>query len=509
MANESSCLPASAPADADTKNRINKLIGYVVRNGQEFEDMVRKKEESNPKFSFLQGGEHSAYYKWALFCSRRHYSDEEVRRIEASHCNRLKEVPPGSLELTPEDKQSFKSMLANNTGSKECVKGLRKWTALRSHSMVSIAEEMQLFATTVPYGSTPQAVVFTKLLHMVYVVNDIFFNRSSATMRGPYTDILGSEWDAPAVDVVSCFYPRLSQIMRDAYTHAVEESGKQKLVRIIDLWVAKGFLVADQRDTLLSAMRSSEVPPPPSTKLHSPYPLDLPAPPAPPGPPLQPPPPLQVPSPNLPCPPGPFAAGGPPPPPGLPPPPAPLFKVDLRTCSVGTMVNVIRAALAVGQKKYSPLPATAAHHTPSPYVEPGRLEARVGEYYRKVNKVLGREDVDNHQWGRGATRDRSDSVDESNIAKRSKLSAHESRPAEVIADDNVGHTMLRGLGWQKGGGLGANGSGVVDPVQPQGNADKRGVGAGNSSSGLGSSEYLEYRGMMSSDYKTRFADRHS
>ncbi|KAF2140549.1 uncharacterized protein K452DRAFT_299295 [Aplosporella prunicola CBS 121167] len=46
---------------------VEKTAGYVARNGAVFEDRIREKETSNPKFSFLkQGDAYNPYYAWRV-----------------------------------------------------------------------------------------------------------------------------------------------------------------------------------------------------------------------------------------------------------------------------------------------------------------------------------------------------------------------------------------------------------------------------------------------------------
>ena len=52
--------------DIDTKVIIDKLANFVARNGPEFEEMTKSKQQHNPKFAFLFGGEHHAYYQWKV-----------------------------------------------------------------------------------------------------------------------------------------------------------------------------------------------------------------------------------------------------------------------------------------------------------------------------------------------------------------------------------------------------------------------------------------------------------
>ena len=55
------------PDDPEAKNIIDKLAQFVARNGPEFEKMTKSKQEGNPKFAFLFGGENYAYYDFKVF----------------------------------------------------------------------------------------------------------------------------------------------------------------------------------------------------------------------------------------------------------------------------------------------------------------------------------------------------------------------------------------------------------------------------------------------------------
>ena len=54
------------PDDVEIRNIIDKLASFVARNGPEFEAMTKKKQENNPKFSFLYGGENYHYYTYKV-----------------------------------------------------------------------------------------------------------------------------------------------------------------------------------------------------------------------------------------------------------------------------------------------------------------------------------------------------------------------------------------------------------------------------------------------------------
>ncbi|CAI7668660.1 unnamed protein product [Penicillium bialowiezense] len=51
----------------DVRAIVEKTAGYVARNGAVFEDRIREKEKSNPKFSFLIAGDaYAPFYQWRL-----------------------------------------------------------------------------------------------------------------------------------------------------------------------------------------------------------------------------------------------------------------------------------------------------------------------------------------------------------------------------------------------------------------------------------------------------------
>ncbi|GFQ05670.1 calcium homeostasis endoplasmic reticulum protein [Phtheirospermum japonicum] len=62
---------APPPSDPELQKRIDKLVEYAVKNGPEFEAVVREREQDNPAYSFLFGGEGHNYYRYKLFMATR------------------------------------------------------------------------------------------------------------------------------------------------------------------------------------------------------------------------------------------------------------------------------------------------------------------------------------------------------------------------------------------------------------------------------------------------------
>lgn len=61
---------ALPPANGDLVKIIDKMVGFIVRNGPLFEESVRSREANNPKFRFLFGGEGADYYTWKVYAAR-------------------------------------------------------------------------------------------------------------------------------------------------------------------------------------------------------------------------------------------------------------------------------------------------------------------------------------------------------------------------------------------------------------------------------------------------------
>jgi hypothetical protein len=88
--------------------------------------------------------------------------------------------------------------------------------------------------------------------------------------------------------------------------------------------------------------------------------------------------------------------------------------------------------------------------------------------------------------------------------------------AKEIADDNMGHKLLRGMGWA-GGGLGADAGGIVEPITASaaaagarggiGTGTGTGKGTGGATLQDGKVDYSSYRSQLSSDYHAKIVDR--
>lgn len=376
-------IPYPPPGDSEEIATIKTFVDYIIRNGDAFESKVKEKEAGNSKFSFLfldQNPDGYRYYCWLLFCSRHNYTEEQTSLIELTFTHRIQQAPPGSIELTQEDHELLVSLMRQNNGTKDCIKGIRKWLVEYSHSLCS---SIQTICDSLKLDSEAK---FPHYLRVIYVFNDLLFNGSGASTRGPYTRILDSE--PLQVPIFKILLPYLPWLLQRSFRLAENDEERERVTKMVTLWASRGFIdgfLSDQLTRLI--LQSDLVPYPPPALLASPYPQGLP-PPNIPVPPTLPPgfrasAPVTVVPPNFPPPPPPFRA------PMLAASPLPPMHpwLDLHNCSVGSMSNIARHALKSGHPRYTPLDINSISRVTPQTVEPGRLEARISEFYKKCESL--------------------------------------------------------------------------------------------------------------------------
>jgi hypothetical protein len=230
--------------------------------------------------------------------------------------------------------------------------------------------------------------------------------------------------------------------------------------------------------------------------------------------------------------------------------------LDLARIPVGNMANIVKAAKKAGQPAHTTMDVMVFASHAAPHVEPGRVEVRVAEFYRQLEALLhpeearaaaktwqgiapttsandrkrtdascsrsdtgSREHRDEHRWEQYVPGYEEDKVrpshgqdrDQPRGRKLPRTAGRDVPATETqISEENVGHKLLRGLGWQQGSGLGAEGAGIVEPIRAHAASDRSGIGSGESVVPTlqdGSIDYAAYRKQLSSHYHTRFGDR--
>ena len=51
------------PQDSALEQRISKVVEFAARNGPNFVDLMRTKQQQNPEYGFLFTGDGSAYFR--------------------------------------------------------------------------------------------------------------------------------------------------------------------------------------------------------------------------------------------------------------------------------------------------------------------------------------------------------------------------------------------------------------------------------------------------------------
>lgn len=216
---------APPPSDPELQKRIDKLVEYAVKNGPEFEAVVRDREQDNPAYSFLFGGEGHNYYRHKLYTATRPlmnpYNSPFPTSIPLMHPpNPMMSPPPinsqnfpaalsarvqqppfqpfydqqhphqsqplfgqnrpefdqpyrpfkGLSRALPSDIEiELNGVLNSLTGTKESIKGAKTWFMQRSPFVPALAESLRDRVFSLDDSE--------RQLHIVYLANDILFDR--------------------------------------------------------------------------------------------------------------------------------------------------------------------------------------------------------------------------------------------------------------------------------------------------------------------------------------------
>jgi hypothetical protein len=499
--------------DAQDRERIVDFADKVVRFGEDFELKVAQKETANPLFAFLRSpGIQSDYYRWKLFCIAQAYSAEDIHQLVKNFGVYIMENCSNdrSLDLTDKDRASLFMLLVKNDGSKQHIQELRMFIVERSHSFLAIG---RIFLS---YLSTVSPSRFQHVLHTLFVLNDVIFHSKDLTMRGNYTSAVEECGQIP-VEFLKAIWQSMVQIMARCAALAKDSApgdegaasaSGMKLRKLAELWQLKGHISSEQLSEINCAMDGMLLRYEDSgglSPLVSPYcPVSiLPASRAPAlttlafgG---------QASSADHPA-----AAAAPAPP--VIPPSAALNMLQVR---VGRMVNIVKEARRLNpeleERSYCPIDVSLLPPALNPYVEPGRLEARMANFSDKLNLLMNpklaesaaitasatgpnarlqqREHNADYRWERDAEDFVSGTLDSKKTYlasyRQARMEAVEAQKVDKAGEralpaDNIGRSLLAGLGWEEGCGLGAAGAGRQTPIDAVPKLGKGGIGSGRS-----------------------------
>lgn len=269
--------PAPAPSDPELQKRIDKLVEYAVKNGPEFEAVVREREQDNPAYSFLFGGEGHNYYRYKLWMATRplmgpfnpsfpasmpglhppnpmlspapinapnaaavgsahlqqppfspfyepqhpHHSQPMVGHSRPEFDQPFRPFKGLSRPLPSDVDMELNGVLNNLTGTKESIKGAKTWFMQRSPFAPGLAEALRDRVLSLDDSE--------RQLHIVYLANDILFDSLQRRVNP-------QELDNEAL----AFKPVLGSMLARIYhnPHNKEEN-QSRLQKILQFWASK------------------------------------------------------------------------------------------------------------------------------------------------------------------------------------------------------------------------------------------------------------------------------
>lgn len=217
--------PAPAPSDPELQKRIDKLVEYAVKNGPEFEAVVREREQDNPAYGFLFGGEGHNYYRYKLWMATRplmgpfnpqfpaampvlhppnpmmspapinapnaaaagsahlqqpsfspfyeqqhpHHSQPMVGHNRPEFDQPYRPFKGLSRPLPSDVEMEMNGVLNSLTGTKESIKGAKTWFMQRAPFAPGLAEALRDRVLSLDDSE--------RQLHIIYLANDILFDR--------------------------------------------------------------------------------------------------------------------------------------------------------------------------------------------------------------------------------------------------------------------------------------------------------------------------------------------
>ncbi|KAK4761920.1 hypothetical protein SAY87_029804 [Trapa incisa] len=263
--------PAVPPHDPELHKRIDKVVEYIAKNGPEFEAMIREKQQENPDYSFLFGGDGHGYYQYRLWASTHppgaHFPSFpqmmlppnplmssplplNAPRVSSGSMPGLPQIPQppfGSFyepSVHPsfgrseydQTSNSFKGLsgplpsdvaselgnvLNNLNGTKDSIKGAKNWFMKRSPFAPALAEALKERVLTLDDSE--------RQLHIVFLANDILFDSLQRRVNCNELD-----------DEALAFKPVLGSIFARIYHNPqYREENQSRLQKILQFWASK------------------------------------------------------------------------------------------------------------------------------------------------------------------------------------------------------------------------------------------------------------------------------
>lgn len=204
---------------------------------------VRVKQRDNPEYNFLHGGEGAGYFYWVLF-----------NQLTAQPSQPIAAPAPLDpvAQLPPEVATGWSQVLDVLNGSRESITSSQGWFMACAPYAVGMA--------TMTARRLQSTNDFPRILHILYLVNDILLKAKSRRNLGMVT---------AADPIAAAFFPLLGSMLHHAYTMAtISPENQQKIFKTVNFWAEKGVYPVATVQGLTQAMTcgTSAAPLPPMTR---------------------------------------------------------------------------------------------------------------------------------------------------------------------------------------------------------------------------------------------------
>lgn len=241
------------------------MVEYAVKNGPEFEAVVREREQDNPAYSFLFGGEGHNYYRYKLWVATRplmgpfnppfpssmpvmhppnpmmnsgpinapnaaapfppfyeqHHSQPLVVHSRPEFDQPYRPFKTLSRPLPPDVEMEMHGVLNNLNGTKESIKGAKTWFMQRSPFAPILAEALRDKVFSLDDSE--------RQLHIIYLANDILFDSLQRRVNP-------LELDNEALAFKPVMGSMLARIYHNPHN---KEENQSRLQKIVQFWASK------------------------------------------------------------------------------------------------------------------------------------------------------------------------------------------------------------------------------------------------------------------------------
>eukprot|EP01112_Ceratiomyxa_fruticulosa_P011294 TRINITY_DN3052_c0_g2_i1.p1 TRINITY_DN3052_c0_g2~~TRINITY_DN3052_c0_g2_i1.p1 ORF type:complete len:576 (-),score=147.14 TRINITY_DN3052_c0_g2_i1:51-1778(-) len=239
--------PTLPPTNQEEQKIIDGLAGFVSRSGPTFENTVRLRERTNPKFSFLyNAGPSYDYYIWKLHCLNNGISPEQGYHLALDYARRyLGYVSPPPQQqfdanennatgsLTAEELEEFHRILGALEGTKDSIRTAKNWILQHSKEAKAVCQVLQTFTHSLTQSS--------RRLYVVYLVNDVLCQKKR-DKKGENDMFEKFEENTDEVKLIESLQEVVTSLMWLTYhsDSSQNDEVKDKVIRILKLWEQRG-----------------------------------------------------------------------------------------------------------------------------------------------------------------------------------------------------------------------------------------------------------------------------